>query len=626
MGRYDKEDDLKFVEIPSTALSTIYGRPGVIYEVYDQPGRPQYRWDGSRMVSTLEGVKNPLTGGNEFSVGGKPRTIHELAHPSTPVLKKFGKTAYDITLSNVTPLSATGMTWSRSPEKSRFGNETVKIQPSADTGCAWAVNNIAMTCDPDDLLYSQDIYLATVPPDYPATTPIITITLSNNAALGANYTQWTFDNAYMRSGWNTLKMWAGDDTTGGYRDSNMPLGSSRIDAGTGFDFTQPCQYYQIRCSYMNGYTLYADQIRRGAKAHTKLVIGFDATGISASDNVFTSGVAPLLAEFNVPSYFTQTWVYNGLYADGTSWNRERELYGKWGWDAINHTWNHGATVEGGRKVVTLSRTSNVVTATFTAAHGITVGRRVKAKIHGATPADMNGTYWLTATTATAATYTAAGANGSGSGTIYCTTVLSDVFDSVSAENQALVTHEIADTARLMRAAGMGKAAHCLAWPNNSAPHIEMTEVACAAAGVAFGRGGRGGNVFINEFGIDNPLQFGAWAFESSASLYTKVSTLQRKIDGAKGRGDCVFLFGHFVLDEQAAGNEAHAGADLEYPPGQGGNPAPPAAGLLNPDGGWWYLGSLRLLFQSLAADRASGDVEVMSFPRFAAHMGYGVGK
>lgn len=71
MGRYDKEDDLKFVEIPSTALSTTYGRPGVIYEVYDQPGRPQYRWDGSRMVSTLEGVTNPLTGEIDFFVDGQ---------------------------------------------------------------------------------------------------------------------------------------------------------------------------------------------------------------------------------------------------------------------------------------------------------------------------------------------------------------------------------------------------------------------------------------------------------------------------------------------------------------------------------------------------------------------------
>ena len=76
--------------------------------------------------------------------------------------------------------------------------------------------------------------------------------------------------------------------------------------------------------------------------------------------------------------------------------------------------------------------------------------------------------------------------------------------------------------------------------------------------MVLGRGGRGGFVNINEFGIDNPLHFGAWAFESSASLHSTQTMLKRKIQGAIGRGESVFFFGHFILDETAPANSAHA--------------------------------------------------------------------
>lgn len=533
------------------------------------------------------------------------------------VLTKYGRTALDITLASIAPNSATNMTWSRSAEKQRFGNQTIKIQPTADTGCIMVFQNQNMVCDPDDLLYSIDIYVATIPPDYPASTPLLTITLSNSAGLGANYDAWTYDNAALRQGWNTLKMWAGDDTTGGYRGSNLGLGIGRTRTGTGFDFTGEADYIGIRFGNMTGYTFYVDQFRRGAKAAPKVVIGFDATSISPTDNVFTSGVAPMLQRERVPDpYYTFTWVYNALYSGAASWNREIVLYRDWGWDAINHTWNHGATVEGRRNVVTLSRTSNLVTATWSAAHNITIGRPVKARIYGATPSDLNGTVWLTATTATAATYTAAGVDGAGTGTIYFVSVMSDVLDAVSTENQQLIDHEIIDTSRMLRSSGLSRGAHLLAWPNNSAPEITQTESACRRAGVVLGRGGRGGFVNINEFGIDNPLHFGAWAFESSASLYSTQTMLKRKIQGAIGRGESVFFFGHFILDETDPANVAHAGANLDFPPGQNGNPAPPAAGLVNPDGGWWYLGQLRQFVQWLKTQ----PVELMSYRQFADHV------
>ncbi len=534
------------------------------------------------------------------------------------VLQKYGKTALDITLASIAPNSATNMTWSRSAEKQRFGNQTIKIQPTADTGCIMVWQNQNMVCDPDDLLYSIDIYVATLPPDYPASTPYITITLSNSAALGSNYDAWTFDNAALRQGWNTLKMWAGDDTSGGYRGSNLGLGIGRTQTNTGFNFTGDADYIGIRFSNMNGYTFYVDQFRRAAKAFPKVVIGFDATSIGSSDNVFIDGVAPMLKSEGVPSpYYTFTWVYGALYSGTGSWNREIALYRDWEWDAINHTWDHGATVEGRRNSVTLNRDGGgVVTATWSDAHNIAIGRAVKAKIYGASPGDLNGIFWLTATTTTQATYTAAGAAGPGIGTIYFVSVLSEVLDTVSTENQTIIDHQIVDISRLMRSTGVARGAHLLAWPNNSCPEITQTESACRRAGVVLGRGSRGGSVNINEFGIDNPYHFGSWAFESSALLYTTQSTLKRKIQGAIGRGECLFFFGHFILDEKAPANIAHVSADLENPPGQGGNPAPPAAGLVNPDGGWWYLGQLRQFVQWLKTQ----PVEIQSYRQFADHV------
>lgn len=375
---------------------------------------------------------------------------------------------------------------------------------------------------------------------------------------------------------------------------------------------------------MNGWTIHLDQIRRGAKAKTKIVFGMDATGSGSSDTTFTDSFAPMLAEFDVPMYFTQTWVYDQLYTDTASWERAVELYNTWGWDAINHTWNHGATVEGRRNVVTIAVVSDTATVTFSAAHSITIGRRFKARISGASTAACNGAFWLTVTGTTTATYTATGAGTvTPTGTIYLTTLLSELWNAVDTEDQRLLTHEIADVAKIMRGAGMGRAAHCLAWPNNSVADLTMTQISCDEAGVRYGRGGRGGSCNVNEFGIDNPLHFGSWPFESSASLYTTQTTLKNKILGAIGRGDCIFIFGHFILDETTL---LPTVVDLENPPGRGGNPAPPAVGVINADGGWWYLGSVRQLLQWLKPYRDAGTVEVLSFPAFGKLLGYGVGK
>ena len=227
------------------------------------------------------------------------------------------------------------------------------------------------------------------------------------------------------------------------------------------------------------------------------------------------------------------------------------------------------------------------------------------------PSDMNGTFWATATTTTAVTYTAAGTDGAGSGTIYLNTVLADVFDTVTTENQRLIDHEIIDTARLMRGSGMSRGAHLLAYPNNSVPELTQLDSACRRAGVVLGRGTRGGFCNINEFGIDNPLHIGSWPFESSATLYTTQTMLKRKVQGAIGRGECIIFYGHFIQNESGI-----AVVDLDYPPGQGGNPAPPAAGVTNADGGWWYLGQLTQFVQWLQTQ----PVQFMGFRQLADHV------
>jgi len=535
------------------------------------------------------------------------------------VLSKYGSTALDITLASVVPASTSNMTWSRTAEKQRFGNQTVKIQPTADTGCLITFTDATslMTCDPDDQLYSVDVYIDTQILDYLPASIALTITLSNtNSLASGNYDAWAFDGVALRMGWNTLKMWSGDDTSGGYRGSNLGYGVIRTKTGTGFDFTQPAKYLGIRFGTMNGYTLRFDQIRRAAKAYPKVIMGFDATGASTSDRVFPDKITPMFAAAGVQSpYFTETYVYDFFYIGGTVWNRAMELY-RAGWDAINHTHSHGATVPGRRNTVTLSRTSNLVTATLGATHGIPIGQAFRCKISGATPGDMNGQFWATATTTTAVTYTAAGADGAGTGTIYIITVLADVFDTVSAETQQLIDHEIVDMSRLMRAAGLSRGAHLLAYPNNSVPELTQLDSACRRAGVVLGRGTRGGFCNINEFGIDNPLHIGSWPFESSATLYTTQTMLKRKVQGAIGRGECIIFYGHFVLDETAPANSAHAGANLDFPPGQSGNPAPPAAGVTNADGGWWYLGQLTQFVQWLQTQ----PVQFMGYRQLADHV------
>ena len=66
---------------------------------------------------------------------------------------------------------------------------------------------------------------------------------------------------------------------------------------------------------------------------------------------------------------------------------------------------------------------------------------------------------------------------------------------------------------------------------------------------------------------------------------------------------------------------AYKPVDIDYPPGQGGNPAPPAAGDISASG-WWYLSALRrLITQIVYPSVLSGDLLVLSPSEYSVFMG-----
>lgn len=413
------------------------------------------------------------------------------------------------------------------------------------------------------------------------------------------------------------------DTVGAASTGNLPFGLGRTVGGTGVNMAVPITYMSIQMTNMSGVNTYIDNPRRSAKAKTTMVLGFDANGADASDNIFVEKVAPLFAQHGCVGYCTFTNIYEAVSAGGDSWQRLVTLQSVYGWTHLNHTWSHGATEVGREATVTITWTAGTLaTVTFSAAHNIPIGKRFKCRISGATPASFNGLQDVTCTTTTQITFpTAEAAGGTATGTITLFTYLAEVFYTDTPENRRLLAHELTDNALSMRAAGMGKAAHMIAYPNNSVPELGLLQAVCADAGIYFGRSTRGGMVFVDEMGIDNPLHFGSWVWDSG-SFATTTSQIIAKVNAAVERGEPIWLYGHYIQDEATAGGSV----DLEYPPGSGGNPAPPS-GSLSGTGGWWYLGQLRRLFdECIGPHIAAGRLEPVSAAQFAMRMGFGVGK
>jgi hypothetical protein len=544
--------------------------------------------------------------------------ICSLNVPADKVLSKYGRTAADICLATQT-VGTTTCSHVLSNEKPRFSTYTRKATPTANTQSELRFPGLSITADPDDLSLSVDMYVGTAINEFSelGATPLISVILSNATPLGANYVQYQFGASYLRQGWNTLKMRAADDV-GSASVGNLPFGMSVAKTGTGVDFTQTIQYASVQMTSLSGVDVHIDQIRRSAKAKPMCVLGFDATSSATNDDIFIDAVAPLFKTAGASGYVTFTNVYEAISAGGTTWGRVAKLVNDYGWEVLNHTWSHGAG-EVGRVVVlsSVSRTSNTVTVTFPAGHNITLGKKFKALIAGATPSDMNGAVELTATTTTQATYTAAGADGAGSGTIRLYTFLAQVLSSDTTENRRILSHELTDTSRLMRSAGMGQAANLVAYPNNSVPELTLLSAVCAEAGIDFGRSTRGGFVFVNEFGVDSPLHFGSFVFDSG-TYATTTSYIISKVQSAIARGEHIWLYGHYIQDEATAGGPV----DLEYPPGSGGNPNPPG-GALSGTGGWWYLGQLkRVINEAIIPAIRAGQLEMATPSQWAARLGY----
>lgn len=236
------------------------------------------------------------------------------------------------------------------------------------------------------------------------------------------------------------------------------------------------------------------------------------------------------------------------------------------------------------------------------------------------PCDLNGVFDATITSSTALTYTAAGADGSGSGTIKGYTYLSEIFTANNAENVRLLNHELADVQRILWSNGFSRGAKWIAFPNNSVPELSLLQAVTAGCGIRFARAYRGGYTFVNELGIDNPLNMGSFVMDSGTN-YTKLSDIQAKVAGAIVRGEHIHIFGHYILDDEDPANVAYKPVDPDYPPGQGGNPAPPGSSLVG-FGGWWYLSQLRKLIENTIGPAIRNGTLIAKSPsEYATYMG-----
>lgn len=541
--------------------------------------------------------------------------------PANSVFTSYGVQAYDTCRNGIT-IGLISATQTLSNERPRFQTYTRKVVLSSNASEV-RFNSASFTADPVTREFSIDVYIESMPSEFlGGSNPYIDVSLHNTTTFGANYTRRSYNAAYIRQGWNTLKIRADDTVSATSGVGNLPTGMSRpADVGTGFDWTQAGQCFALVFNNMNGQTVHIDEIRRPARAKPVVTIGFDASGFNATDETFVTKVAPLFAKYGIRSYCTMTNVYELVYAGSQAWRRISNLYNNFRWDVINHTWSHGATDVG--RVVTatsVTRASNVVTFTVSGGHNLTVGKVIKISIQGATPSDLNGVFDATVTSTTAFTYAATGADGSGSGTIRAYTYLSEVFNANTAENKRLLTHELTDIQRVLCANGFSRSLPWIAFPNNSVPELSLLQEVCSANGIRFGRAYRGGYTFVHELGVDNPLNMGSYVMDSGTN-FTRLSYIQGKVSGAIARGEHIHIFGHYILDDEDPANAAYRPVDPDYPPGQGGNPAPPGSSLVG-FGGWWYLSQLRTLIENTIGPAIrNGSLIAKSPSEYAAYMG-----
>ena len=127
--------------------------------------------------------------------------------------------------------------------------------------------------------------------------------------LRGQYSRWSFSAGYLRQG-----MEHAEDASKPTRFPPRPglaicrsVCSHNTDVGTGFDWTGTGQCMQVVFNNMNGQTVHIDQLRRPPKATPILVVGFDASGYSATDeNLRYEGGAAVRRKYGMRSYCTMT--------------------------------------------------------------------------------------------------------------------------------------------------------------------------------------------------------------------------------------------------------------------------------------------------------------------------------
>lgn len=462
--------------------------------------------------------------------------------------------------------------------------------------------SLAAVADPVDLSLTIPFYFDK-PADNVATNKfLVSVILSNNIntttdasgnGVAGSYTQWIFGVDYLRQGRNLLTM-RHTDTRGAAGVGNNPPGVGPTDTLGGVDLRLPVQFVSVQATNMAGVKINVGDVWRSAKQAPRFVFTMDANGSPGDETNFLTVLAPLCAEYGVKGAVTWTNVYEGRAAFGPSYLVTKELVERWDWEVFAHGWNHGGTEVGRVAPVTLSRTSNLVTATFlSGAHNIPLNRQFRVAIRDAATGDLNGVFDCSANGASTIQYTAAGVNVAGvSANLY--TYMAQVFDTNNDTNYALLYHEMGDNKAEMEALGWRSASHCFGYPNHSVPELTLLKRVCKDAGITIARGVRGGFVFADQLGIDNPFEFGSLMMDSG-NFATRTSTIIARLQSAWDRGCSVFMTGHYIVDERpliAAGTVI----DLDYAPGAGGNPNPPA-GALSGIGGWWYRGQVEAILK-----------------------------
>lgn len=553
------------------------------------------------------------------------------SYPRNRILQ-FGEKLIDVTISTGWTRAGAGSTFAASSEQSRRSSHTMKVDmtsSSADATLSWT-NATGVLADPDDQLIAFDVYIPRIIQGITGSSASIQVFVSNAETYAAPATTWVFNSNFLRQGWNELRMCGkdADGSVGSYRGTGtLPYGVNKAGATGGTNplvWTNPIKFIQILItnSATNKRIFYFDEIRIPDKIKPFICLGFDASGADAADDIFLDQTAPFLRANNIPSYFTVTNIYERLNSSGQGHERRQTLYDDFGWEAINHTWSHGASAVGvnwpSGNTLVVSGTGTLATLTLSSAHGVTVGAKMLIAVWGGTGASAAGAlgvFEATATTTTAVTYTiSGGADGAATGTTQASTYLGAVFNAATWTNQPIVLaeanalpalkHEILGIQGFSRSCGWlnGSSAHV--YPNNSYPDMDWMQTVAALAGVKIARAGVGTTCRVSsDFGIDNPLVIGS--FEMNGEV--NGATIQHATDalqGAINRGEGLFIFGHNLRDETL-----DVGVDIDYPPGNNGNPSAPGT----VPSLWWYEGQLEKFLTDVAIPlRDAGSLDFLS--------------